>query len=93
LDIIYFICRLWFLYNLNYTSTILRVQTEREFTRGGTRTINVENQAGTQCPGGITGPPCSWGFKYGEIALQVGGDSRIGTVKYGLESRGTQTRE
>jgi hypothetical protein len=32
------------------------------------------------------------GYKYGDLALQVGGVSRIGTIKYGLESRGTQTR-
>jgi hypothetical protein len=37
-------------------------------------------------PGGITGPP--WGP--GAPGLGV---SRIGTIKYGLESRGTQTRE
>jgi hypothetical protein len=28
-------------------------------------------------------------YKYGELALEVGGISRIGTIKYGLESRGT----
>jgi hypothetical protein len=31
-------------------------------------------------------------YKYGDLALQVGGVSRIGTIKYGLESRGTQAR-
>jgi hypothetical protein len=44
---------------------------------------------GTQCPG----PPCFWGYKYGDLALQFGGVSEIGKIKYGLESRGTQTRE
>jgi hypothetical protein len=34
-------------------------------------------------PGGITGPPCSWGYKYRDLALQVGGVSDE-TVKYGL---------
>jgi hypothetical protein len=29
------------------------------------------------------------GYKYGDLALQVGGISRIGTIKYGLEFRGT----
>jgi hypothetical protein len=29
------------------------------------------------------------GYKYGDLALQVRGVSRIGTIKYGLESRGT----
>jgi hypothetical protein len=32
------------------------------------------------------------GYKCGDLALQVGGVSRIGTIKYGFESRGTQTR-
>jgi hypothetical protein len=31
--------------------------------------------------------------KYGDLALQVGGVSRIGTIEYGLESRGTSTRD
>jgi hypothetical protein len=29
------------------------------------------------------------GYKYGDLAFQVGGVSRIVTIKYGLESRGT----
>jgi hypothetical protein len=32
------------------------------------------------------------GYKYVDLALQVGGVSRIGSIKYGLESRGTQNR-
>jgi hypothetical protein len=28
-------------------------------------------------PGGITGPPCSWGYKSGGLALQVGGVSNL----------------
>jgi hypothetical protein len=32
------------------------------------------------------------GYKYGDLSLQVGAVSRIGTIKYGLEFRGTQTR-
>jgi hypothetical protein len=32
------------------------------------------------------------GYKYGNLALQVGGFSRIGKIVYGLEFRGTQTR-
>jgi hypothetical protein len=39
------------------------------------------------------GHPVPGGYKYRDLALQVGGVSRIGTIKYGLESRGTQTRE
>jgi hypothetical protein len=27
--------------------------------------------------GGITGPPCSWGYKYGYVALQVGRVSNL----------------
>jgi hypothetical protein len=33
------------------------------------------------------------GYKYGELALQVGRVQTITTIKYGLESLGTQTRE
>jgi hypothetical protein len=29
------------------------------------------------------------GYKYGDLTLQVGGVSRIGTIKYGPESHGT----
>jgi hypothetical protein len=43
----------------------------------------------TQCPGVYLGYPVPGGYKYGNVALQVGGVSRIGTIKYGLESRGT----
>jgi hypothetical protein len=32
------------------------------------------------------------GYKCGDLALQVGGVSRIETIKYGIESRETQTR-
>jgi hypothetical protein len=32
---------------------------------------------GTQCLGGITGPPCSGGYKYGDLALQVGAVSNL----------------
>jgi hypothetical protein len=43
--------------------------------------------------GVITGPPSSEGYKYGDLALQVGGVSKIRKIKYGLESSGTQTRK
>jgi hypothetical protein len=43
-------------------------------------------------PGGISEPPVPGGYKYGDLVLQVGGVSIIGTIKYGLESRGTLTR-
>jgi hypothetical protein len=46
---------------------------------------------GTQCPGVYLGHPVPGGYKYGDLALQVGGVSRIGPIKYGLESRGTLT--
>jgi hypothetical protein len=49
-------------------------------------------QKGNPVPGGITGPPCSWGYKYGNLALQVGGVSNE-TVKYGREFCGTSTQE
>jgi hypothetical protein len=38
------------------------------------------------------GHPVSGGYKYGDLAFQVEGVSRIGTIEYGLEPRGTQTR-
>jgi hypothetical protein len=38
------------------------------------------------------GHPIPVGYKFGDLALQVGGVSRIGTIKYGLESRRAQTR-
>jgi hypothetical protein len=43
-------------------------------------------------PGGITGPHVPGGYKYGDLALQVGGVSNE-TVKYGHEFYGTRTRE
>jgi hypothetical protein len=36
------------------------------------------------------GHPVPGGYKYGDLVLQVGGVSRIGTIKYALESRGSQ---
>jgi hypothetical protein len=43
----------------------------------------------TQCPGIYLGHPVPGKYEYGDLAFQVGGVSRIGTIKYGLESRGT----
>jgi hypothetical protein len=39
---------------------------------------------GTQYPGVYVGHPIPGGYKYGDLALQVGGVSRIGTIIYGL---------
>jgi hypothetical protein len=40
--------------------------------------------------GGVyLGHPVPRRYKYGDLALQVGEVSRIGTIKYGLESSGT----
>jgi hypothetical protein len=39
---------------------------------------------------GIIGLPCSWEKKYRNLALQVGGVSKIETIKYAHKSRGTQ---
>jgi hypothetical protein len=47
---------------------------------------------GNPVPGGISGPLVPGGYKYGDLDLQIGGVSRIGTRKYGLESRRTHTR-
>jgi hypothetical protein len=44
---------------------------------------------GTQCLGVYLGQTVLGGYKYGDQALHVGGVSRIGTIKYGLESHGT----
>jgi hypothetical protein len=49
------------------------------------------DEKGSQCPGGITGPPCSLG-------IQIRGPHGCGsleseTVKYGHESRGIRTQE
>jgi hypothetical protein len=38
----------------------------------------------TECPGIYLGPRVPKGYKYGDLALQVGGVSRIGTIKNGL---------
>jgi hypothetical protein len=37
----------------------------------------------------IQGQPVPGGYKYRDLALQVGGVSRIGMIKYGLEFRRT----
>jgi hypothetical protein len=48
---------------------------------------------GNPVPGGISGPPSvPRGYKYGDLALQVDGVSIIGTIKYDLDSSGTQSR-
>jgi hypothetical protein len=44
---------------------------------------------GTHCPGVNLGHPSPGGYKYRDLALQVGGVSIIGTIKYGLKSHGT----
>jgi hypothetical protein len=46
----------------------------------------------TQCPGVYLGHPLPGGYKYDDLALQVRGVSRIGTIKYCHESSVTQTR-
>jgi hypothetical protein len=40
-------------------------------------------------PGVYLGHPVPGRYKYGDPALKVGGVSRIGTIKYVLEFRGT----
>jgi hypothetical protein len=54
-----------------------------------TLTFLKEKGKGNQCLGVYMGHPVPGGNKYRDLALQVGGVSRIGTIKYGLESRGT----
>jgi hypothetical protein len=41
-------------------------------------------------PEGIIGLPCTWGNKYRNLALLVGGVSKIETINYAHESHGTQ---
>jgi hypothetical protein len=41
-------------------------------------------------PRGYNWATCSWGNKYMNLAFQVGGISKIETIKYANESRGTQ---
>jgi hypothetical protein len=57
----------------------------------GCRVVRGDGK-GTQCPGVYLGHPGTGGYKYGDLILQVGGVSRIGTIKYGIEPSGTQTR-
>jgi hypothetical protein len=51
------------------------------------------DEEGTQCPGEILGHPGPGGHIYEDLALKVGRVPKIGIMKYGLESRGTQTGE
>jgi hypothetical protein len=44
-------------------------------------------------PGGKTGLPCPEENKYRNLALRVGGVSKIETIKYAHESRGNQSSE
>jgi hypothetical protein len=53
--------------------------------------IYIYITAGTREPSAQV-QPVSGGYKYRDLALQFGGVSRIGKIKYGLESLGTQTR-
>jgi hypothetical protein len=40
------------------------------------------DEKGTQCPRVYLAHPVPGGYKYNDLALQVGGISRIGTIKY-----------
>jgi hypothetical protein len=60
----------------------------RKLTSTSTSVVRGDGK-GTQCPGVYLSYPVPGGYKYGDLALQVGGVSRIGTIKYDLESRGT----
>jgi hypothetical protein len=54
--------------------------------------VQIANKMGfKKVPGVYWVHPVSGGYNYGDLALQVGGVSSTGTIKYGLESRGTQT--
>jgi hypothetical protein len=51
------------------------------------------NASKAELSGGKGKLPCSWGNKYKNLALQVGGVSKIETIKYAHESSGTETGE
>jgi hypothetical protein len=44
-------------------------------------------------PEGVIGLPCSWRNKYRSLALLDGGVSKIETINYTHESRGTDLRK
>jgi hypothetical protein len=48
---------------------------------------------GNPVPGGITGPPCSWGIYIREPDPPGWGNLESETLKFGHESRGIRTRE
>jgi hypothetical protein len=50
------------------------------------------DEKGTQCPGVYLGHLVPGGYKYGDLALQVGGVPNE-TVKYSREFCGTSTEE
>jgi hypothetical protein len=64
--------------------------------RGNERVFHGKRAASTylesnQVPGGITGPPCSWGIYIQEPGRPGWGSLKSETVKCGHESRGTRT--
>jgi hypothetical protein len=66
-----------------------RVEAGRNISTVALRVVRGDGK-GTQCPGVYLGHPVPWRYKYGDLALQVGAVSRIGTIKYGLELRETK---
>jgi hypothetical protein len=57
------------------------------------RQVERSAETGTQCPRLELGYPVPGGNKYRNLALQVGGDSKIETINYAHESRGTNLRK
>jgi hypothetical protein len=64
------------------------------YTMAATWKRTVNNRGTSEyCPGVYLGHPVPEGYKYGDLALQIEGVSKFETIKFGLESRGTQTQE
>jgi hypothetical protein len=68
--------------------TLSRVEAGQNTAIVALRVVRGDGK-GTQCPGVYMDHPLPGGYKYGDLALKVWGVSRIGTIKYGPESRGT----
>jgi hypothetical protein len=62
-----------------------------EFSTVALRVVRGDKK-GTQCPGVYLGYPVPGGYKYGDLALYVGGVSNE-TIKYGSEFCGILSQE
>jgi hypothetical protein len=82
------------LYNENQRISqlvVARVEADYNTSTLSPRVVEGEEKV-TQCLGVKLGLLVFGGYKYGDLALQVG-ESQSETVKYDNESRGTRSRE